>query len=144
MDTLARRLPAARQLLITADAGGSNGYRTRAWKTGLAMLARETGLEITCCHFPPGTSKWNKIEHRLFSQISRNWRARPLTSHEVIIKTIAATTTKAGLTVTAVLDEHAYPAGVKITGEQITELQDTGALTRHGFHGDWNSPCARR
>ena len=138
-DTLGKdAYPAARRLLITADAGGSNGYRTRAWKTGLAVLARETGLEITCCHFPPGTSKWNKIEHRLFSQISRNWRARPLTSHEVIIKTIAATTTKAGLTVTAVLDEHAYPAGVKITGAQITELEDTGALTRHGFHGDWN------
>ncbi len=143
-DTLGKdAYPAARRLLITADAGGSNGYRTRAWKTGLAALAAGTGLEITCCHFPPGTSKWNKIEHRLFSQISRNWRARPLTSHEVIIKTIAATTTKAGLTVTAVLDERAYPAGVKITGAQITELQDTGALTRHGFHGDWNYTLCR-
>jgi hypothetical protein len=130
--------PDARRLLITADAGGSNGYRTRAWKTGLADLARETGLEITCCHFPPGTSKWNKIEHRLFSQISRNWRARPLTSHEVIIKTIAATTTKAGLAVTAALDERAYPGGVKITGAQIRELEDAGALTRHDVHGDWN------
>ena len=87
------RYPQARRLLVTADAGGSNGYRTGAWKTGLADLARDTGLEITVCHFPPGTSKWNKIEHRLFSQISRNWRARPLTSHEVIVNTIAATTT---------------------------------------------------
>jgi DDE family transposase len=132
------RYPGARRLLVTADAGGSNGYRTRAWKTGLAALAAETGLEITCCHFPPGTSKWNKIEHRLFSQISRNWRARPLTSHEVIIKTIAATTTTTGLAVTAILDERAYPTGVKVTGAQITELEEAGALTRHGFHGDWN------
>ncbi len=138
-DTLGKdAYPGARQLLVTADAGGSNGYRTRAWKTGLAALAAETGLEITCCHFPPGTSKWNKIEHRLFAQISKNWRARPLTSHEVIIKTIAATTTKAGLAVTAVLDDRGYPKGVKITGAQIRELEDAGALTRHGFHGDWN------
>ena len=88
--------PLARRLLITADAGGSNGYRTRAWKAELAALAVETGLEITCCHFPPGTSKWNKIEHRLFSHITMNWRGRPLTSHEVIVQTIAATTTAPG------------------------------------------------
>jgi len=130
--------PAARRLLITADAGGSNGYRTRAWKTGLAALAAGTGLEITCCHFPPGTSKWNKIEHRLFSQISRNWRARPLTSHEVIIATIAATTTATGLSVTAALDQRAYPAGIKIAAAQMKGLHDSGALTRHQFHGDWN------
>jgi Rhodopirellula transposase DDE domain len=138
-DTLGKdRYPAARRLLVTADAGGSNGYRTRAWKTGLAALAARTGLEITVCHFPPGTSKWNKIEHRLFAQISRNWRARPLTSHEVIIKTIAATTTTAGLKVTAALDERAYPAGIRGTSAQIRELEETGALARHGFHGDWN------
>jgi hypothetical protein len=138
-NTLGRdRYPGVRQLLITADAGGSNSYRTRAWKTGLADLAAETGLEITCCHFPPGTSKWNQIEHRLFSQISRNWRARPLTSHEVIIKTIAATTTAAGLAVTAQLDTRDYPVGATITRAQVRELEDTGALTRHGFHGNWN------
>ena len=91
------RYPAARRLLVTCDAGGSNGYRTRAWKAGLAELAAETGLEITVCHFPPGTSKWNKIGHRLFCQITRNWRARPLASHQVILETIAATTTRTGL-----------------------------------------------
>jgi hypothetical protein len=132
------RYPRARRLLVTADAGGSNGYRTGAWKTGLAQLAAETGLEVTVCHFPPGTSKWNKIEHRLFSQISRNWRARPLTSHQVIISTIAATITTTGLTVTARLDTADYPRGVKITAAQLRELQDTGALARHDFHGDWN------
>ena len=131
------RYPGAR-LLVTAGAGGSNGYRTGAWKTGLADLARDTGLEITVCHFPPGTSKWNKIEHRLFSQISRNWRARPLTSHQVIVNTIAATTTRAGLAVTAQLDTRDYPRGIKITKAQLRELEDAGALTRHSFHGDWN------
>ena len=147
-DTLGRdRYPAARRLLVTADAGGSSGYRTRAWKTGLAALAASTGLEITCCHFPPGTSRWNKIEHRLFSQISRNWRARPLTSHEVIVQTIAATTTATGLTVTAALDTRGYPRGVKITPAQLRELHDTGTLSRHGFHGAWNytlHPAAAR
>jgi transposase len=138
-DTLGKAAyPGARRLLVTADAGGSNGCRTRAWKTGLADLAAQAGLEITVCHFPPGTSKWNKIEHRLFAQISRNWRARPLTSHEVIIKTIAATTTRTGLAVTAALDERAYPTGIKSTGAQVRELEDTGALTPHEFHGDWN------
>jgi hypothetical protein len=134
----AGRYPGARRLLVTADAGGSNGYRTGAWKAGLAALAAETGLEITCCHFPPGTSKWNKIEHRLFAQISKNWRARPLTSHEVIVATIAATTTTTGLAVTAALDDRAYPTGVKITAAQVKKLEDTGALTRHGFCGAWN------
>jgi hypothetical protein len=138
-NTLGRdRYPAARRLLVTADAGGSNGYRTGAWKTGLAALAAETGLQITCCHFPPGTSKWNKIEHRLFSQITRNWRARPLTSHEVIVSTIAATTTRAGLAVTARLDTRDYPRGMKISAAQLKDLEDAGALARHGFHGDWN------
>ena len=141
------RYPQARRLLVTAGAGGSNGYRTGAWKTALADLARDTGLEITVCHFPPGTSKWNKIEHRLFSQISRNWRARPLTSHEVIVNTIAATTTTTGLAVTAQLDTRDYPRGVKITRAQLRDMEDAGALTRHGFHGEWNytiSPAAPR
>jgi transposase len=126
--------PAAGRLLITADAGGSNGYRTRAWKAGLAALAAETGLDITVCHFPPGTSKWNKIEHRLFSHISMNWRGRPLTSHEVIVETIAATTTRTGLTVRARLDTGSYPAGVRISDQQMAALP----ITRHGFHHDWN------
>jgi hypothetical protein len=134
--------PRARRLLITADAGGSNGYRTRAWKAGLAALASETGLEITCCHFPPGTSKWNKIEHRLFSHISMNWRGRPLTSHQVIVQTIAATTTRAGLRVHAELDTGLYPAGIKISDQQMAALP----ITRHDFHADWNytlrsQPC---
>ena len=126
--------PDAARLLITADAGGSNSYRTRAWKTELAALAAQTGLDITVCHFPPGTSKWNKIEHRLFSAISMNWRGRPLTSHEVIVQTIAATTTRTGLTVRAQLDTGLYPTGVKISDQQMAAL----AITRHDFHGDWN------
>ena len=126
--------PLARRLLITADAGGSNGYRTRAWKAELAALAVETGLEITVCHFPPGTSKWNKVEHRLFSHITMNWRGRPLTSHEVIVQTIAATTTRAGLRVHAELDTSAYDTGVKISNRQMDALP----LTRHDWHGDWN------
>src|SRR5438876_1730073 len=126
--------PAARRLLITADAGGSNGYRTRAWKTGLAALAAETGLEITCCHFPPGTSKWNKIEHRLFSAITMNWRGRPLTSHDVVISSIAATTTRTGLTVQARLDDGTCPSGVKVTSAQMAALP----VSRHPWHGEWN------
>jgi hypothetical protein len=126
--------PAARRLLITADAGGSNGYRTRAWKAELAAFAAQAGLEITCCHFPPGTSKWNAIEHRLFSHISMNWRGRPLTRHEVIVSTIAATGTRTGLTVRAELDTSAYPAGIQITDAQMAALP----LTRHHWHGDWN------
>ena len=129
--------PAARRLLITADAGGSNGYRTRAWTAGLAALAAETGLAVTCCHFPPGTSKWNKVEHRLFSAITMNWRGRPLTSHAVMLESIAATTTATGLKVTAALDEGRYPTGIKVSDEQMTELEER-ALTRHGFHGAWN------
>lgn len=129
--------PHARRLLITADGGGSNGYRTRLWKIELARLADETGLTITVCHLPPGTSKWNKIEHRLFSHISMNWRGRPLTSHEVIVNTIANTTTRTGLTVDAELDNRSYPKGIKITDQQMTALERT-ALTRHNFHGEWN------
>jgi len=119
---------------VTADAGGSNGYRTRAWKAELAALAAQAGLEITVCHFPPGTSKWNAIEHRLFSHISMNWRGRPLTSHEVIVNTIAATTTRTGLTVHAELDPGSYPAGVQVSKAQADALP----LTRHDWHGEWN------
>jgi transposase len=126
--------PQARRLLITADAGGSNGYRTRAWKTELAALAAGTGLKITVCHFPPGTSKWNKVEHRLFSHITMNWRGRPLTSHEVIVNSIAATTTRTGLTVRAGLDPGSYPTGTEISDAQIAAVP----LARHRFHGDWN------
>jgi hypothetical protein len=126
--------PGAGRLLITADAGGSNGYRSRAWKAGLAVLAGETGLEITVCHFPPGTSKWNKIEHRLFSHITMNWRGRPLISHEVIVNTIAATTTRAGLTVHAELDTGLYPAGITTSDREMAALP----VTRHPWHGDWN------
>jgi hypothetical protein len=130
--------PGAARLMITADGGGSNGYRTRLWKTELAQLAAETGLAITVCHLPPGTSKWNKIEHRLFSRISINWRGRPLTSHEVIVNTIGATTTASGVSVTAVLDTGEYPAGLKITDKQIRGLESSGALARHDWHGEWN------
>jgi hypothetical protein len=126
--------PGARRLLITADAGGSNGYRTRAWKAELAAFALQAGLAVTVCHFPPGTSKWNRIEHRLFSHITMNWRGRPLTSHEVIVNTIAATTTRTGLTVRAGLDPGSYPAGIKVSDEQMAGLP----LDRHDWHGDWN------
>jgi len=130
--------PQASRLLITADGGGSNGYRTRLWKTELAALATDTGLQITVCHLPPGTSKWNKIEHRLFSHISMNWRGRPLTSHDVIVASIAATTTRTGLSVHAELDTTAYPTGVKIPDAQMKALDDTGTLRRHDWHPEWN------
>jgi transposase len=126
--------PHASRVLITADAGGSNGYRARAWKTELAALAAETGLNVTVCHLPPGTSKWNRIEHRLFSHITMNWRGRPLTSHEVIVQSIAATTSRTGLSVHAELDTGAYPTGVEVSDAQIAALP----MTRHRFHGDWN------
>jgi hypothetical protein len=126
--------PRARRLLITADAGGSNSYRTRAWKAELAAFALEAGLAVTVCHFPPGTSKWNKIEHRLFSHITMNWRGRPLTSHEVIVNTIAATTTRTGLTVRAGLDPGSYPEGVRVSDEQMAALP----IDRHDWHSDWN------
>jgi hypothetical protein len=130
--------PNASRLLITADGGGSNGYRTRPWKTELAALAAETGLTITVCHLPPGTSKWNKIEHRLFSHISMNWRGRPLTSHDVIVQTIAATTTRTGPTVHAELDTDTYPTGIKIPDSQMKTLHATGTLHRHQWHPEWN------
>ena len=130
--------PCATRLLICADGGGSNGYRTRLWKTELANLATLTGLVITVAHLPPGTSKWNKIEHRLFSHISMNWRGRPLTSHEVIVQTIAATTTTTGLTVQAELDDTLYPKGIKVSDLDMQTLEATGILTRNDFHGEWN------
>ncbi|WP_125610137.1 ISAzo13 family transposase, partial [Specibacter cremeus] len=133
--------PGASRLLVTADGGGSNGYRTRLFKTELAALATETGLEITVCHLPPGTSKWNKIEHKLFSHISMNWRGRPLTSHEVIVNSIAATTTTTGLRVHAELDTNVYPTGVKIPDKDMAELASSGTLTRHKWHPEWNYTC---
>ncbi|KPI12338.1 Rhodopirellula transposase family protein [Actinobacteria bacterium OK006] len=126
--------PDAKRLLITADGGGSNSSRAKAWKANLAVLATETGLEISVCHLPPGTSKWNRIEHRLFSHITMNWRGRPLTSHEVIVQSIAATTTKTGLTVHAELDTDQYPTGIHVSDDEIAALP----ITRHRFHGDWN------
>jgi len=134
--------PDATRLLVTADAGGSNGYRPRLWKLELAKLAADTGIEITVCHFPPGTSKWNKIEHRLFSAITMNWRGRPLTSHQVMVDLIANTTTTTGLKVRAQLDQGYYPTGIKVNDKDL----GTVPLTRHELHGEWNytiSPMAR-
>jgi hypothetical protein len=124
----------ATRLVITADAGGSNGYRVRAWKTELAKLAAETGLEIVVVHYPPGTSKWNRIEHRLFSFISINWRGRPLTDIRTIVELIGATTTKTGLTIQCTYDPGWYPTGVKITKQQLEAVP----LTPHKWHGEWN------
>src|SRR5271165_6294154 len=129
-----QRYPQAHQLLICADGGGSNGYRVRAWKIELAKLAAGTGLQITVCHLPPGTSKWNKIEHRLFSQITMNWRGRPLRTHQVIVDLISSTTTATGLTVHCVLDTGDYPTGVRYTKKDVEELP----ITYHDFHGAWN------
>jgi transposase len=130
--------PGARRLLITADAGGSNSYRYRLWKAELAVLAAETDLQITVCHFPPGTSKWNKIEHRLFSQITMNWRGRPLTSHEVVVATIASTRTRTGLRVHAELDTGDYPLGLAVTRQQLAGLP----IEAHAQHGQWNYTIA--
>ena len=126
--------PEAKKLMITADCGGSNGYRVKLWKVELQKFADETGLEISVCHFPPGTSKWNKIEHRLFSQITLNWRGKPLTSYEVVVNLIAATTTSKGLEVKCMLDENEYPKGIKIDKKQVEELD----IVRDEFHGEWN------
>jgi len=128
------RFPDTTRLLVTADAGGSNGYRVRAWKWHLAKLAQETGLEITVCHYPPGTSKWNKIEHRLFSFISMNWRGRPLTDIRTIVELISATTTTTGLTVQASYDPAWYATGKKVSKRDFESIP----LTRHDWHGDWN------
>jgi Rhodopirellula transposase DDE domain len=126
--------PDADRLLVCADAGGSNDYRRRLWKTELGRLAAETGLQVTVCHFPPGTSKWNKIEHRLFSHISMNWRGRPLVSHQVIVELIGATTTRAGLQVHAELDQGTYPKGIKVSDQELAAVP----IRRHGWHGEWN------
>jgi hypothetical protein len=124
----------ARQLQIVADGGGSNGTRVRLWKKELQELAEELGMPVCVCHLPPGTSKWNKIEHRLFSFITMNWRGRPLVSHEVIINLIKSTTTQTGLSVEASLDENEYPAGIKVSDEEMAALN----LVRDDFHGEWN------
>ena len=129
-----KRFAKARQLLITADGGGSNGSRCRLWKVALQQLANRIGLELSVCHFPPGTSKWNKIEHRLFCHITQNWRGKPLVSHQVIVNLIAKTTTRAGLRVRAELDTHHYPTGIKVSDEQLAKVR----IKKNNFHGDWN------
>ena len=140
-----RTYPHARRLLITADAGGSNGARLRLWKVELQKLADRLHLPITVCHFPPGTSKWNKIEHRLFSFITQNWRGQPLLSHAVIVNLIAATTTTTGLRVRARLDTTRYPSGLKVSRDALAAVH----LRPDPFHGDWNytilpTPSAKR
>ncbi|MGH3054503.1 MAG: ISAzo13 family transposase [Gaiellaceae bacterium] len=134
-----KKYPNARRLLITADGGGSNGHRPWLWKHELARLAAATGLDITVCHYPPGTSKWNKIEHRLFSRITCNWRGRPLETYQTIVNLIANTTTTTGLTVRADLDLNLYPTKVKLTDQQKQSIP----ITRHDFHGDWNYTIRR-
>jgi len=134
------RYPSATELLITADSGGSNGSHNRLWKTELQRLADDTGLRITVCHLPPGTSKWNLIEHRLFCHITQNWRGRPLVSLEVVVNLIANTTTRAGLQVRSGLDTGTYPIGIKVPN---TEL-DAVHLEPAAFHGDWNYSIAPR
>ena len=126
--------PKAKQLLVCADSGGSNGYRLRLWKVGLQKLANAIGLDVTACHFPPGTSKWNQVEHRLFSHIAMNWRGQPLTSHEVMVDLIAATTTRSGLQVKVRLDAAEYPTKLKVSDEELAAVN----IQRHSFHGDWN------
>src|SRR6188472_2943673 len=128
------RYPEAKALLITADCGGSNGVRVRLWKHELQNLADELGLTVTVCHLPPGTSKWNRIEHRLFSFISQNWRGKPLVSYQTIVQLIGATTTRTGLKVHCALDEARYPAGIKVSDAEMADLK----LTPHAFHGEWN------
>ena len=136
----AARYPSAKQLLINADCGGSNGARLRLWKRELQVLADELGIEITVCHVPPGTSKWNKIEHRLFSFITQNWRGKPLVSYLVIVQLIASTTTDTGLTVACRLDESDYAKGIKVTDAEMAALNIQPA----DFHGEWNYTIAPR
>lgn len=128
------RFPQATEILINADGGGSNGSRSRLWKVALQSLADKTGLKVTVAHFPPGTSKWNKIEHRLFCHITQNWRGQPLTSHEIMVKLIGQTTTRKGLKVKSALDCNSYPAGKKVSDQELAEVN----LRRTKFHGDWN------
>jgi len=135
-----RRFPHARELLITADGGGSNGSRLRLWRVSLQGLADDLQLKLFVCHFPPGTSKWNKIEHRLFSFITQNWRGRPLVSHQAIVNLIASTTTRTGLIVRAALDTNQYATKIKVSDEQLARLK----LTRHEFHGEWNYTISPR
>lgn len=129
-----KRYPGVKQLMITADSGGSNSYRSHLWKRELQKFSSRAKLKITVCHFPPGTSKWNKIEHRLFSFITMNWRGRPLTDYVMVVNLIAATTTKTGLTVKARLDKNIYPRGIKVSKEELQKL----SITQHDFHGEWN------
>ena len=126
--------PDATKLLITADCGGSNGYRLRLWKFCLQRLVNEIGFTISVCHLPPGTSKWNRIEHRLFSQISKNWRGRPLVNHETIVSLIANTKTETGLTVNAALDLNKYPTGIRVSDDELASVN----LIKDDFHGEWN------
>ena len=126
--------PRATELLITADGGGSNGSRSRLWKVSLQTLADDLSLQITVCHFPPGTSKWNKIEHRMFCHITKNWRGRPLISRVVIVNLIGQTRTSTGLQIQAELDENLYPVGIKVTDAELAAVR----ITRHEFHGEWN------
>ena len=128
------RYPNATELMITADGGGSNGYRVRLWKIALQRFANETGLRLSVCHFPPGTSKWNKIEHRMFSYISMNWRGKPLISHEVIVNLIGSTTTRSGLMITAELDTNLYEKGLRISDAELAAVN----LKKAAFHGEWN------
>ena len=128
------RYPAATELLVTADGGGSNGSRVRLWKVALQRFADQTGMSISVCHFPPGTSKWNKIEHRMFSHISMNWRGKPLFSHEVVVNLIASTTTRAGLKIEAEIDTNTYPKGIQVTDEELEKIK----IQRADFHGEWN------
>ena len=132
------RYPKATELLVTADCGGSNGHRVRLWKVALQSLANDTGLRISVCHFPPGTSKWNKIEHRMFCHISMNWRGKPLISHEVAVNLIASTTTVTGLAIAAELDRNVYPKGLKITDAEFAKVN----LKKASFHGEWNYTIA--
>ena len=134
------RFPRARRLLITADGGGSNGPRSRLWKWALQRVADDFDLTLSICHLPPGTSKWNKIEHRLFSFISQNWRGKPLVSHQAIVNLIAATTTRTGLRVKAALDTRRYETAVQVPDEVFARLR----ITPHAFHGDWNYTIAPR
>jgi len=126
--------PFAQKLLLTADSGGSNGYRRKLWKTELQRFVNEINIPITICHLPPGTSKWNKIEHSLSSFIAQNWRGKPLISHEVIVNLITATTTKSGLRVECQLDRNQYQTGIKVPDSQMETLN----LVPHDFHGEWN------
>ncbi len=139
-DMGSKRFPRARELMITADGGGSNSYRSRLWKVALQGLADRLELQLKVCHFPPGTSKWNKIEHRLFSYITSNWRGQPLVSHEAIVNLIASTTTKTGLIVQAALDTNVYETGLTVSDEDMARLR----LTPYDFHGEWNYTIAPR